>query len=113
MSILHKCLLITTAVLCTRCGICNAYMQRAAVEIKNGHCTFQGRAIPVNQSISLKDPCEEWTCDHESNSVSITGLVAESTIHCPGCSPMAAGRGCQLVGGKGDYPDCCSQMLCY
>ncbi|KAL3195950.1 hypothetical protein MRX96_045434 [Rhipicephalus microplus] len=102
MSPLHKCLLITTAVLCTRCGICNAYMQRAAVEIKNGHCTFQGRAIPVNQSISLKDPCEEWTCDHESNSVSITG-----------CSPMAAGRGCQLVDGKGDYPDCCPQMLCY
>ncbi|KAL3226693.1 hypothetical protein MRX96_048933 [Rhipicephalus microplus] len=102
MSPLHKCLLITTAVLCTRCGICNAYMQRAAVEIKNGHCTFQGRAIRVNQSISLQDPCEEWTCDQESNSVSITG-----------CSPMAAGRGCQLVSGKGDYPDCCPQMLCY
>ncbi|KAL1474099.1 hypothetical protein MTO96_038242, partial [Rhipicephalus appendiculatus] len=70
--------------------------------IISGHCTLDGRTIRVNQSVSLQDPCEEWTCDYVSKSVVIAG-----------CSPTEAGPDCKMVDGKGDYPDCCPQMLCY
>ncbi|XP_077486558.1 complement inhibitor CirpT2-like [Amblyomma americanum] len=82
-----------------RSGIC--YVARSGTEIKNGHCTFRNKTIPVDQVINVEHPCEEWRCDAASKSVLIAG-----------CSKMSAGRGCRMIDGRGQYPDCCPQMAC-
>ncbi|XP_077486083.1 uncharacterized protein LOC144097204 isoform X2 [Amblyomma americanum] len=35
----------------------DGYVGQAAVQITNGHCNYEGKRIPVNNSISLEKPC--------------------------------------------------------
>ncbi|XP_070379094.1 uncharacterized protein [Dermacentor albipictus] len=76
------------------------------VSIVDGNCIVQGTKVPVNQSISLVDPCESWSCSRVN---ATHGFVSGN-----GCSMTKVdGDGpCKMKAHEGGYPKCCPIMDC-
>uniref|UniRef100_A0A131Z6I3 8.9 kDa family member n=1 Tax=Rhipicephalus appendiculatus TaxID=34631 RepID=A0A131Z6I3_RHIAP len=92
-TVLVVALIVSTMVYCR-------VLESATIYLNRGHCRHRNGTIKNGETRNIKRPCARATCSGGNLVFQMCNLVTNTDDKC------------QVVKGKGRYPECCPRLYC-